>query len=409
MHDTDRTLAELARMDGEVGETDFELDGEDFENEGDFEFEPEAGTEMAHESDFEDEGDYEADYEEEADFEEEVPNRTDFMPLEEFRRRMRMHIAQGWQPILPRQEVMLYPVFSANFDKFAASAAYELRHYIVYQSDGGVFARGLVRATGDLQKIHKDLRDQKFPEGQKVRLAAALYRRRHPDPTKQFMMSIQFAHVPIRADVEVVRASPAVTQQAEKNLAERVIRWAEQAGNEPKWSGDRKKRIADWARLARRLGYPRFLELWHYNRNLVALFVQFQFEHRRKEMTGGKAPPYDGSWGAIPWRVYPFKLIMAECKKRTNVNDCYAHAANQLKQSEQDILAMIDDVYKAMLKYDSARSTDPRRPTTGSPQMRYGSLAPLMLDLKKQLADVNTLMHPYTKYTQFSQSLWGSF
>lgn len=80
MHDTDRTLAELAGLDGEVGEADFELDGEDFENEGDFEFEPEAGTQMAYESDFEDEGDYEAEtdleaeaeFEDEADFEEEA-------------------------------------------------------------------------------------------------------------------------------------------------------------------------------------------------------------------------------------------------------------------------------------------------------------------------------------------------
>src|SRR5690242_5006378 len=86
------------------------------------------------------------------------PERTDFMPLEEFRRRMRMHRAQGWQPVLPHQEIIINPAFSGSFEKFAWSGAHELRHYIVYRSDGGVFARGLVRSTGDLQKIHKDLR-----------------------------------------------------------------------------------------------------------------------------------------------------------------------------------------------------------------------------------------------------------
>jgi hypothetical protein len=337
-------------------------------------------------------------------------DRTDFMPLEEFRRRMRMHIAEGWQPILPRQEIIVNPAFSASFEKFAWSAAHELRHYIVYRSDGGVFARGLVRSTGDLQKIHKDLRDLGINEGAKVRLAAALYRRKHAEPTKRYMMAVQFAHIPITGDAEVVEASPAVIQQSEENLANRVLDWAEQAGEEPKWSGDRKKRVADWAAVARRLGYPKFLELWHYNRGLVALYVQVQFEHKRKEMTAGKPPPFDGSWGAIPWRVYPFKLIMAECKRKANVDDCYAHTANQLKQSEQDILAMIDDVYKAMIKYQSAHSQDFRGGSvTGSAKAKYRDLAPFLEDLKKQLNDINTLMQTYTKNKQYDPGLFASF
>jgi predicted SprT family Zn-dependent metalloprotease len=140
--------------------------------------------------------------------------RTGFMPLEEFRRRMRMHIDQGWQPVLPRQEIIINPAFSASFEKFARSAAHELRHYIVYRSDGGLFARGLVRSTGDLQRIHKDLHDLGIKEGAKVRLAAALYRRKHAEPTRRYMMAVQFAHIPITGDAEVVEASPAVTQQS---------------------------------------------------------------------------------------------------------------------------------------------------------------------------------------------------
>ena len=127
-------------------------------------------------------------------------------------------------------------------------------------------------------------------------------------------------------------------------------------------------------------------------------------------MTAGKPPPFDGSWGAIPWRVYPFKLIMAECKRKTNVDDCYALTANQLKQSEQDILATIDDVYKAMIKYQSAHSQDFRGSSiTGSAKAKYRDLAPFLEDLKKQLNDINTLMQTYTKYKQYDPGLFASF
>src|SRR5258707_7378118 len=44
--------------------------------------------------------------------------------------------------------------FDSNFDEFAARVAYELRGKILYRTDGGRNARGLVRATGDLKTLH---------------------------------------------------------------------------------------------------------------------------------------------------------------------------------------------------------------------------------------------------------------
>src|SRR6185295_7714012 len=150
----------------------------------------------------------------------------------------------GWTPILPKQVVALTPIFNDNFDSFAANVAYELRHYIVYRTDAGYFARGLVRATGELAIIHEELRKQKYPTGEKITIAAALYRRSHKVPTSRWMMSIKFGRIHIAPDEsEKVVASTAVTAQSDKNLAERVLDWVSQTANEPSWTGDRKKRI----------------------------------------------------------------------------------------------------------------------------------------------------------------------
>src|SRR5215471_16929749 len=53
--------------------------------------------------------------------------------------------------------------YNSDFNEFAASVAFALRTMIVYRTDGGRFARGLVRASGDLQNIHADLRDSNAP------------------------------------------------------------------------------------------------------------------------------------------------------------------------------------------------------------------------------------------------------
>jgi hypothetical protein len=337
--------------------------------------------------------------------------RTDYMSIEEFRKRANERLAAGWTPILPKQVVAITPTFNGDFDKFAASVAYEIRHYVVYRSDGGNFARGLVRATGELAIIHEELKAQKYPDGTKITLAAALYRRSHAEPTSRWMMSIKFGRIAIRPDEsEKVTASEDITRESDRNLAERIFNWMDQAGNEPSWTGDGKKRIGDWAKLARSMGYPKFLELWHYNRAMVALFVQVQNFTKHRAMTGGKSPPYSGSYLSIPWRVYPFKAIMAECKKRTNIDECYPVVANQLMVSERDLLAMIDDVYKATTKLGVAFGQDTRPDSwTGSPDAKYGPLAAFLKDLKKQLNDVQTLMGTYTKYTQSKPGMWDSF
>ncbi len=101
---------------------------------------------------------------------------------------------------------------------------------------------------------------------------------------------------------------------------------------------------------------------------------------------------------------------MAECKRKTNIDDCYAHVANHLAQSERDILSMIDDVYKAMAKGGLAASQDFRPSAiTGSPEARFGDVAPFLRDLKSQLNDFRSLMGTFTKYSQVKPGFWDTY
>ena len=82
--------------------------------------------------------------------------------------------------------------FSSNFDVFAANVAFKLRSLIIYRTDGGRYARGLVRAPGDLQKIHAALLRKSTSDGDPITLVARVYRRQDPVPSNRFVLSIRF-------------------------------------------------------------------------------------------------------------------------------------------------------------------------------------------------------------------------
>ncbi len=58
--------------------------------------------------------------------------RTDYMAMEEFKKRAKEHMARGDQPL--GETRMLVVKFDTDFDRFAANVAYELRHLVVYAS-----------------------------------------------------------------------------------------------------------------------------------------------------------------------------------------------------------------------------------------------------------------------------------
>jgi len=353
------------------------------------------------------------------------PHRTDYMPSAEFARRALEQTRLGFKPV--GQTLTIVASYDSDFDQFAAKVAHELRHYVVYRSDGGVFARGLVRASQDLSLIHRDYLAQKLANGTRVTLAARLYRRQHMQPGDRWVMSVRFAKVAIRFDkdeAEVVHASPAIVQQSEKAYAEKVLQHAINAAYNPSWSGDRQKRIIDWVILAAELDYPAFLDLWYYNRVAVFEYVNWNtLDKRRADMTratGGKLP-FSGTTGGMgghgtfsappntPWREYPFRNAIRKCHGRTNVDDCYGLVGNELKFAESEIFTSIQEMEKQIKRTSMAANQDPWQSPIGASSDAVGaSAAPFFKHVLQLLNDPKSLYSTYMKYGQASTTIWDS-
>lgn len=182
------------------------------------------------------------------------------------------------------------------FDQFAADVAHQLRQKIVYRSDGGRFARALVRASGDLQKLHTALLATDTPYQGKVRLNATLFRRVDPQAADRWVMGIGFI-APDFIDITeplVVRASTKRVASAQCVQLERLLPWMHEVAKEI--PGTRGKRIRAMIELADRLNCPKGLELWYYSRMLTLAYTtppMWMGPKGRAQMTkanGGKLP-----------------------------------------------------------------------------------------------------------------------
>lgn len=350
--------------------------------------------------------------------------RTDYMPTEEFRRREREHERRGDVPIGPRI-IPLQVDFDANYDRFVASVAHGIRHYVVYRRDGGNFARGLVRASDELKEIYDKLRINAAQRAGKVRLNAKLYRRKASLPSDQWAMFVIFETRDVidEDEGEFITASYDVTYESEKRRAENVVETASviignPAWNPPnQWGADRVKRLGDWVWLAKRIGYPRFLRLWYYNRRPVFLYTRWETTpSERKSMTaetGGKLP-FDGSTGFFgsfePWRIYPFQTAVTECKHYSSVDDCADHIGDVLRIAESEIFESIREMNAAVMRLAPAASTDPWQGMQGAASDATGPQVNAFLKhIGTLFKDPDTLYRPYTKYTQSYQTLWAKY
>ena len=350
----------------------------------------------------------------------EEPLRTDFMGMDEFKRRAHEQMALGYKVV--GETVNLAVVFDTGFDNFASNTAYALRHLVVYRSDGGHFARGLVRQTGQLALIHKHLVDAGYPKGEKILLAARLFRRAHPTPGMHWMMSVQFAIRSITGDHEVIQASPQVAAQADKNYSDYLLHQMRIVVETHKWSdGDVQVRLREWVSIAERLGYPRYLELWYYNRVATFEYVNWNTtEPRRTAMTAdtGGNLPFSGTTGgmiyggtfsappATPWRNYPFKTIFDQCKHLRDVNDYQGVISSQLGFAENEILMSITEIVKQIKRVSAAGGLD-FSSNSSTPSDNLGAAASKFIkDYGRRLNDPDSLYATYLK-TSSGSTNWA--
>jgi hypothetical protein len=249
--------------------------------------------------------------------------------------------------------------FDSSFDAFASSVAYAIRGLVIYRSDGGYYARGLVRASGDLESIHKAYMalQSRPPNGTPIKLNAALIRRKDPDPTKRWMMWIRFTAPDFEfGDEIVVTVDPSVVTQGWKNVTENMLHHAHS------WiqtqQGDRAKRVIGMLKIADRLGYPKNWDMFYYARPAVHLYVKWESAQPDEDtmgprskrgklttQTGGKVP-FDGDTGPlehITWRIYPFRDAAKLCMGR-DPDGCAAVISQELTHHEEEMLATFRDI-----------------------------------------------------------------
>lgn len=249
--------------------------------------------------------------------------------------------------------------FDPDFDAFADSVAYAIRGLVLYRTDGGRYARGLVRASGELLGIHQAYMalDSKPAKGTPIRLAARLDRRKVADPTGRWMLWIKF----IAPDFEfgddiVVTASPSLVDQGWKSVTERMLHYARSWINTQR--GDRAQRIVGMLNIADRLGYPKNWNLFYYARRPVYLYIRWESAQPNEQNMGVKSKrgkmtlktngqlPFDGNTGSpeyLDWRIYPIRDAAKLCSGK-GADGCTAVASQQLKHHEEEMLATFRDI-----------------------------------------------------------------
>jgi hypothetical protein len=301
------------------------------------------------------------------------PQRTDFLPPEVYTDHAKWTEAHpaAHPAAFPQRLPPLIVPFDSSFDIFGANVAFAIRHYVIYRTDGGMFARGLVREK--LQAIHSYLLHKAhMANGSKVRLEAILWRRKDPIAIRRWSLAIEFAipKTTTNVDNDVIEVPRAVIAKAEKDLAATVLHTAGLvAQNIDRQNHNQGDRIIKMVQIADRLGYPRFLDLWYYGPLHVEVYLNLDpgphFRERMTAQTGGRFP-FDGwpmqgegqSWSAHEWREFPFRSMLKLCSRSQDDPDaCHAAINNVLLIADRDIMTSIA---KANQAYQIANATDSR-------------------------------------------------
>jgi hypothetical protein len=284
--------------------------------------------------------------------------KTDFTPESVFHQRFLHHQNDR---IVGTTNVFVVP-FDPDFDQFSASVAHALRHLIVYRTDGGNFARGLVRASGWLERVHNHLVEVSRPKGMPTRLLARLFRRRDPVAANRWVLTIEFAlakedTIDGNDDDEIIHATLDVSDKSGCALMNQIIHDTTILFSDPhKSHGIRAKRILKMLAVADRVGCRKAEDLWFYTSSVAFAYVQlFTGDPARKRMTAATNGqfPFDGNSGPdasnVPWRTYPFRDAARACMGH-DPSTCRDRAAYQIAQAEIQFSMSIDAIFREKAK-----------------------------------------------------------
>ncbi len=250
--------------------------------------------------------------------------RTDYTDKSALRTRAWQAIARGDKYV--RSMGVVTVDFHPDFSDFAARVADQLRRKIVYRSDGGRIARGLVRASGDLEQIHQSLKKEGLENGDPVALEAHLFRRRAAVAQDRWVMSIRFQSTVSTYDEDngnEIVSNPIDLSKRLCTATDKVIGAAAMVAADI--SGEQGKRIRRMLEIADRAACQRAAQLWYYNRPIAFEYFTWRTsDARRKEMTAKTAGrmPFDGYvLGRGEWRLFPFKSLAQKYGAHSGIRD----------------------------------------------------------------------------------------
>ncbi len=234
--------------------------------------------------------------------------------------------------------------FAPTFEEFAANVAHKLSHWVVYRTDGGRFARALVRKSGSLEKLHHYWHNQKIPTNSSVKIVATLYRREDPVAINRWVMEIFFEKPDADkihfedTEGEVVIVARNRMKELQTTAMDKVIRVAVSFSYQNFFKpGEEFKRIRKMADIAERLGNRSAWDLWYYNYSPMRVYIFNSTDSQKKEMTKvtNGVMPFDGrcAYTSSHWRTYPFR----EMAQRHGL---------------KDVVGMTNAVAKDLLAYD---------------------------------------------------------
>lgn len=253
--------------------------------------------------------------------------------------------------------------FRKNFNEFANDVAYLLRHKMIYRSDGGRRARGIVRANGKLKLIHNAYLRLEYIEGQHIFLRIILVRIKDKIPPNRWMVGVDFKSELFQKDLvfekDKVEGTPC-------HFLETLFALANFGAQT--FSEKDRARINLLIRFAENIGCHKCYNLWYYNR-YTNPNTSDKIRKQMSEHTNARLP-LDGTSRCSPhyrWRVYPFKDIANASRISLNAGgNVSLGVAQDFRRHWNEIDQSLGDLYRNIGRGSGAVSAQKLFPWSAS-------------------------------------------